>query len=96
MGALVGSCHKREVEFQSSSPSVFGYDNPHISKKLRSSCCSSTFNDPTNSSVSRHSLYPQQLAPITREIHAPSRVVNGFTRDSGVEEVAMAEGEIEL
>ncbi|KAI3728164.1 hypothetical protein L6452_16795 [Arctium lappa] len=82
MGALTSSRNKREAEFQSSTPSVFGYDNPHISKKLRSSYCSSTFSDPTKSSVSRLNLYPQQLTPITREIHAPSRVVNGFTSGS--------------
>ncbi|KAJ9549496.1 hypothetical protein OSB04_022039 [Centaurea solstitialis] len=85
MGALTSSGNKREPEFQSPLPSEFDYDNNfHISKKLRSSYwSSSSFRDPTKSPVSRLNRYPQQLIPITREIHAPSRFVNGFTRRLG-------------
>lgn len=74
MGALTINHNKRD-----SSPYVFGYEHSHISKKLKSSnrTDSSSMNT-TKSSVSRLSLYPKQVTPIVREIHAPCVFVKGF------------------
>ncbi|KAI3501692.1 hypothetical protein L1887_29651 [Cichorium endivia] len=83
MGALTSSHHKRDAEFKSSPPSDSRYANghPHTSKKLKSSSWYSTLMAPKESSVSRLSRYPQ-VTPIFREIHAPCRVLKGFTGNS--------------
>ncbi|KAI3692237.1 hypothetical protein L6452_32048 [Arctium lappa] len=85
MGALTSNRNKRAAEFQPSPSSGFGYNLLYVAKKLKSSPSpsplSSSSKAPTKtsrSSVSRLSLYPQQVTPIVREIHAPCRVLSGF------------------
>ncbi|KAJ0811708.1 putative Ulp1 peptidase [Helianthus annuus] len=77
MGAMANNRFKRNAQFQSSSPSTFDYDLPHVSKKLKSS--HPVPNSIASSAVSRLRLYPQHVSPIVREIQAPCVVVRGFT-----------------
>ncbi|KAL7597518.1 hypothetical protein Lser_V15G22911 [Lactuca serriola] len=82
MGALTINRNKRDAEFQTSSPSVYGYNSLHVAKKLKSSSWSSPHIAPTKtsrSSVSRLSQYPKPVTPINREVHAPCIIVSGFT-----------------
>ncbi|KAJ0914842.1 putative Ulp1 peptidase [Helianthus annuus] len=80
MGALTSNRFKRHSDSQISSPAAFGYDQIHVSKKLKPSGWASgsvsTFSGV--SSVSRLRLYPNQVTPIVREIQAPCVVVRGF------------------
>ncbi|XP_071692815.1 ubiquitin-like-specific protease ESD4 [Rutidosis leptorrhynchoides] len=81
MGALTINRNKRDSEFQSSSSSsssyYYGYDHLHFPKKLKSS--NSKESKRKSSSISRLSLYPEKVTPITRPIHAPITVVTTFT-----------------
>lgn len=81
MGALMSRGNKRDAEFQSSSPPEDAYGHSHIWKKLKTSYWYSNLMAPKESLVSRLNRYPQQI-PISREIHAPSRVIKGFTAKS--------------
>lgn len=81
MGALTGNRNKRAAEFPPSPSSGPSYNLLYVAKKLKPSSPSSSYKAPiktSKSSVSRLSLYPQQVTPIEREIHAPCRVVSGF------------------
>ncbi|KAM0005843.1 putative Ulp1 peptidase [Helianthus debilis subsp. tardiflorus] len=73
MGALASNRNKRDASSQ--SPDY----NLHIAKKLR---CSSHIDSKkvSRSSVSRLSLYPPKITPITREVHAPCRFISGFLK----------------
>ncbi|KAJ0802359.1 putative Ulp1 peptidase [Helianthus annuus] len=73
MGALASNRNKRDASSQ--SPDY----NLHIAKKLK---CSSHIDSKkvSRSSVSRLSLYPQKITPITREVHAPCRFISGFLK----------------
>ncbi|KAJ0769127.1 putative Ulp1 peptidase [Helianthus annuus] len=73
MGALASNRNKRDASSQ--SPDY----NLHIAKKLK---CSSQIDSKkvSRSSVSRLSLYPQKITPITREVHAPCRFISGFLK----------------
>lgn len=84
MSAFTNSRNKRDAEFQSASPSPssYAYGHPHISKKLKHSTWYSTLIAPKESSVLRLSRYPQQVAPIFREVHAPCIVAKGFVAKS--------------
>lgn len=70
MGALASNRNKRDAEFQPSPLS-------HIAKKLKSSPYPTKI---SKTLISRIRLYPQQVTPIVREIHAPCRVVTGFNK----------------
>nr|XP_043606017.1 ubiquitin-like-specific protease ESD4 isoform X2 [Erigeron canadensis] len=78
MGALTTNRNKRYAELQFPSSTLLGYDHLHVAKKPKSA----NGMIPTTSSVSRLSLYPKQVTPISREIQAPILVVKGFTASS--------------
>ncbi|KAK1430755.1 hypothetical protein QVD17_13732 [Tagetes erecta] len=76
MGALTSNRNKRDAASIESSGS--GYDLLHIAKKHKSSHYTGLMK-PSRNFISRLRLYPRNLTPISREVHAPCRYVSGFT-----------------